>query len=109
VFDVAPGLSTVPRFGVVAWVVVLVTVGYLAVLAPLQGRRALRRLRAARPADPDALVTFYRHNVIRKIGWLLPVALVPLVVPGLQPAHLGLAWPHEPPGATQTSLFSTLS
>ena len=105
VFSVAPDLSTVPRFGVAGWAVVLVTVGYLAVLAPLIGRRAFLRLRAARPSDPAALVAFYRRNVIRKLGLLLPVVLALLVVPGLRPAHLGLAWPHGPAMADAFGTF----
>ncbi|HTJ33270.1 MAG TPA: CPBP family intramembrane glutamic endopeptidase [Dactylosporangium sp.] len=94
-FTVAPDLSMVPRFGVAGWTVVLVTIGYLVVLT-LRGRRALLMLQAARPTDPAALVTFYRRNVTRKIGLLPPVALLLLVVPGLRPAQLGLAWPHGP-------------
>jgi uncharacterized protein len=105
VFTVAPALLTVPRFGVAGWTVVLIAVGYLGVLAPLQGRRTFQRLQAARPTDPSALVTFYRRNVIRKIGWLLPVALALPVVPGLRPAHLGLAWPHEPSEDHTTGFF----
>jgi len=41
-------------------------------------------------------IDFYRRNVTRKIGLLLPVVLLLLVVPGLRPAQLGLAWPHGP-------------
>jgi len=84
-----------PRLGVAGWTIVLGTIGYLAVLA-VQGRRSFRRLRVERPARPDALVDFYRRNVTRKIGLLLPVVLLLLVVPGLRPAQLGLAWPHGP-------------
>jgi hypothetical protein len=73
VFAVAPNLSMVPRLGVVGWTIVLVATGYLAVLV-LQGRRAFLILRVARPTDPGALVAFYRRNVTRKIGLLLPVA-----------------------------------
>jgi membrane protease YdiL (CAAX protease family) len=108
VFTIAPDLLTVPRFGVAGWTVVLITVGYLAVLAPLQGRRAFLRLRAARPTDPGALVAFYRRNVTRKIGLLLPVALALLVVPGLRPAHLGLGWPHGPSADYTAGLFTYL-
>jgi hypothetical protein len=86
-FAVAPELSTVPRFGIAGWTIVLIAMGYLVVLA-LQGHRAFLRLRVARPTDPGALVVFYRRNVTRKIGLLLPVALLLLVVPGLRPAHL---------------------
>lgn len=100
---ISPDLLTVPRFGVAGWTVVLAVVAYLAVVAPLQGRRAFRRLRAARPTDPGALVALFRRNVSRKIGWLLPVALALRVVPGLRPAHLGLAWPHGPSAAQTTA------
>jgi membrane protease YdiL (CAAX protease family) len=108
VFTVSPDLLTVPRFGIAGWMVVLVTVGYLAALAPMLGRRAFLRLRAARPADPGALVAFYRRNVTRKIGWALPLALALLVVPGLRPAHLGLAWPHGPSAAKTSALSLNL-
>jgi membrane protease YdiL (CAAX protease family) len=104
VFSIAPDLLRVPRFGVAGWTVVLVAVGYLATLAPLQGRRAFLRLRVARPTDPGALVAFYLRNVARKIVWLLPVALALLVVPGLRPAHVGLAWPHGPSAAYTTGM-----
>lgn len=103
-FDVAPTLSTVPRLGVAGWVVVLVALGSSAVLAQ-RGYRAYAVLRAARPTDPGALVTFYRGNVTRKIGLLLPVVLLLLVVPGLRPAHLGLAWPQGPDAGERFRFF----
>jgi membrane protease YdiL (CAAX protease family) len=98
----------VPRFGVAGWAVVVVAVGYLAVLLSLQGRRAWLRLQVARLTHPDALVAYYRRNLTRKMGLLLPVALVLLMVPGLRPAHLGLAWPHEPSGDGTTGFFLQL-
>jgi membrane protease YdiL (CAAX protease family) len=107
VFSVAADLSTVPRFGLVGWTVVLVVVGYLTLLAPLQGRRAFLKLRLARPTDPGALLVFYRANVIKKVVWLLPTALVLLIVPGLRGVNLGLAWPHGPSTGEATS--STLN
>lgn len=103
-FSVAADLSTVPPFGVAGSAVVLVTAGYLMALAPL-GRRRFRRLRAARRTDPGALVAFYRRNVTGTMGLLLPVAVVLLVVPGLQPAQLGLAWPHGPSAGRALDLF----
>ncbi|GAA0561650.1 hypothetical protein GCM10010172_51070 [Paractinoplanes ferrugineus] len=89
----APTLVTVPRLGLTGWVVVLLAIGYSAMLA-LVGHRAYAVLRSVRPIDPDALVAFYRADVVRKLGLLLPPALLPLVVPQLRPAHLGLTWPH---------------
>lgn len=106
-FAVAPELSTVPRFGIAGWTIVLIAMGYLVVLA-LQGHRAFLRLRVARPTDPGALVAFYRRNVTRKIGLLLRVALVLVVVPGLRPAQLGLAWPHGPSAGGRLGFFTYL-
>jgi hypothetical protein len=107
VFAVAPDLSMVPRFGIAGWTIVLVAMGYLVVLA-LQGRRAFLMLQVARPTDPAALVAFYRRNVTRKVGLLLPVALLLVVVPGLRPAHLGLAWPHGPSAGGTLRFFAYL-
>jgi uncharacterized protein len=107
VLALAPNLSTVPRFGVAGWTVVLLAIGYLPVLA-LRGHRAYLMLRAVRPTDPGALVAFYRGNVTRKIGLLLPVALLLLVVPGLRPAHLAVAWPQGPEAGERLRFFAYL-
>ncbi len=104
-FPVAPVLAHVPRFGAAGWVVVLVMVGYLALVAPLTGRRAYRRLRASRDHDPGALLRFYRRNALRKWLWVPPALLVLAVVPGLLPVHLGLAWPAGPYAAQGWVLF----
>lgn len=100
-------VTAVPRFGVAGWTVVLAAIGYIALLA-LSGRRAYRRLRDARPADPNALVAFYRANVVRKAGLLVPVALLPVAVPRLRPAQLGLAWPHGPEAGERLRFFLLL-
>jgi len=97
-----------PRLGVAGWTIVLGTIGYLAVLA-LRGRRSYVRLRAERSTYPEALVVFYRRNVARKIGLLVPVVLLPLVVPGLRPAQLGLAWPHGPLAGERLRFFVFLA
>jgi uncharacterized protein len=104
VFAVAPNLSMAPRLGVVGWTIVVVATGYLAALA-WQGRRSFLELRLERPTHPGALLVFYRRNVTRKIGMLLPVALLLMVVPGLRPAQLGLAWPHGPSVGERSRFF----
>jgi membrane protease YdiL (CAAX protease family) len=107
-FDAVVGdLSVAPRFGVAAWAIVVATMAQLVLLA-VRGHRAFRRLSAARPADPGALVAFYRRNVLRKVTLLLPFALL-LVVPGPRPAQLGLAWPHGPSAGYGVGLFAYLA
>jgi membrane protease YdiL (CAAX protease family) len=76
--------------------VVLITVAYLVLVAPIWGRHAYRRLVSSRETDPTALPRFYRRSVGRKCAWLVPIVLVLAVAPGLGPAHLGLAWPSGP-------------
>jgi membrane protease YdiL (CAAX protease family) len=98
-------LPPMPAFGVPAWTVVLTTVAYLVVVAPIRGLRAYRRLASSRETDPMALTRFYRRNLAMKCAWLVPIALVLALEPTLHPRHLGVGWPTGP-SALQDGTFT---
>lgn len=80
-------------FGPLGAALGVLVLSYFLLVEPLLGRWALRRLRARRPRDPDALLSFYRLTV----GCLWAAAGAALVVVavelGLEPRDVGLAWP----------------
>jgi membrane protease YdiL (CAAX protease family) len=94
--DVPSPLPMPPPMGLAASIVVLLTVAYFVLVAPVLGRRRYQRLVALQDTDPPAVGRYYRKNVGRKWLWLAPVLLAAGLWPGLRPEHLGLAWPHGP-------------
>jgi uncharacterized protein len=75
----------------VAWVLIAAIVAYMAMIAPIRGRRAYRRIAAGRGTDPQALLRSYRRIVARDWLLMIPIALIMAIAPR---ASLGFAWPH---------------
>ncbi|GAA4948938.1 hypothetical protein GCM10023224_36210 [Streptomonospora halophila] len=88
-----PWTESVPQFGVVAGALASLLVVYAAVGEPLLGRRAFTRLQRTRGSDPRALVRFYRLAMGVHLAWTVAIALIVLLAPGVDAAHLGLRAP----------------
>lgn len=87
-------VSPPPRISTAGWAVVGLLVCYLVGVEPWLGRATYQRLARDRDSDPRAFVRLYRLWLAILWSWLLGVALVLVLSPGLYPAHIGLAWPH---------------
>lgn len=85
--------ESVPQFGLVAGALAFLLVAYAAAGEPLLGWRAFARLRRTRESDPGALLRFYRLAIGVHLGWVVVIALIVLLAPGVEPAHLGLRAP----------------
>lgn len=82
-----------PHFNVAGGVIGVAAAGYVTGVAPLLGRWKYRRLARARAHDAGALIRFYRVSLLIGWAWVVLVALVPALAPGVRRGDLGLAWP----------------